>query len=134
MWGYFIVFMTTMSLEISISCLIQFTSLKWNILSSEEASRKLSSDDGSTTFYGEIISTYSAVLVGGVFLIFNLANPILLYRNFKNLSHPVVQKPWGAIYSEFKLEKWSLCYPNIVMAKRILFAVICFYVTIDGYL
>lgn len=134
MWSYFIVFMTSMSLEISISSLIQFTSLKWSLKNSEEGAMRMLASEDESSFYGEIISTYSAVVVGGVFIIFNLVNPILLYRNFKNLSHPIVAQPWGAIYEELKHEKWSLCYTNILMLKRIVFAVICFYVTVNGYL
>ena len=57
----------------------------------------------------------------------------MLYRNFKNLNDPVINEPWGSIYSEFKLEKWSLCYPNILMMKRIIFSVLCFYATDNGY-
>lgn len=34
-WSYFIVFMTTMSLEISLACFIQYTSLKWSKVSND---------------------------------------------------------------------------------------------------
>jgi hypothetical protein len=106
----------------------------WKLSSSDETDRRLKTEDGSTPWLGEIISTYSAIIVGGVFAIFFVTTPVFLYRNFKNLGHPVVKRPWGAIYSEVKIEKWSLFYPNILMAKRIIFAVIVMYLTMNGFI
>jgi hypothetical protein len=134
MWSYFILFMTSMSLEISLSCLVQYESLVWKLVSKSETDRRLKTKDGSTPWLGEIISTYSAIIVGGVFTIFFVTTPVLLYRNFRNLNHPVVKGPWGAIYSDVNIEKWSLFYPNIMMAKRIIFAIILMYLTVNGFI
>jgi len=94
----------------------------------------LQTEDGSSPFLAEIISTYSALIVGGVFVIFNVMTPVFLYRNFRNLAHPVVKGPWGKIYSDVKIEKWSLFYPNILMAKRTVFAVVLMYFTVNGFM
>ena len=60
-------------------------------------------------------------------MIFNVMVPVFLYRNFRNLEHPVVKGPWGSIYKDVKIEKWSLFYPNIQMAKNIIFVVVLLY-------
>ena len=106
----------------------------WKLSSSDETGRKLKTEDGSTPWLAEIISVYSAIVVGGVFAVFFVTTPLFFYRNFRNLDHPVVKEPWGAIYIDVKIEKWSLMYPNIVMAKRITFAVILFYLTVNGFI
>jgi hypothetical protein len=62
----------------------------WKFSSSDEAGRRLETETGSSPWLAEIISTYSAIIVGGVFVIFNVMTPVFLYRNFKNLAHPVV--------------------------------------------
>ena len=66
-------------------------------------------------------------------MIFNAMTPVFLFRNFRNLDHPVVKGPWGKIYNDVRIEKWSLFYPNILMAKRIIIAVVLLYLTINGF-
>ena len=94
----------------------------------------LKTEDGSSPWLAETISSYSALIIGSVFVIFNAMTPVFLYRNFRNLNHPVVKGPWGSIYSDVKIEKWSLFYPNILMAKRIVFAVVLMYFTVNGFM
>lgn len=111
----------------------------WKFKSSDqEDDRKLATEDSSaittSPWIAEVISTYSAIIIGGVFLIFNVMTPIFLYRNFRNLDHPVIKKPWGAIYADVNIEKWSLFYPNIMMAKRIIFAVVLMHFTVNGFM